>query len=245
MADALWRGSAPSSIATSSSTASRTRSSASCRPASSSREDARFWKPLVFTPEQRTRSYHWLGAVGRLKAGVSLEQARQEMRAVSASLAELQPPFKKTWSVAVDPFDQTLVGDSLRTSIYVAFGAVVMVLLIAAANIANLLLAKGVSAEQGDGRSGGARGQPRPARRADADREPGPLSPRRRGGRGARLPAHRGSGPAPGPVAAADRERRPRSPGAWFRRRRRRGRLPRRRPCCRPCRTRPAGCRRH
>ena len=99
----------------------------------------------MFTPEQRTRSYHWLGAVGRLKAGVSLEQAQQEMRAVSASLTELQPPFKKTWSVAVDPFDQTLVGDSLRTSIYVAFGAVVMVLLIAAANIANLLLAKGVT----------------------------------------------------------------------------------------------------
>ena len=109
------------------------------------REDTGFWKPLVFTPEQRTRSYHWLGAVGRRKAGVSLEQAQQEMRAVSASLTELQPPFKKTWSVTVEPFDQTLVGDSLRTSIYVAFGAVVMVLLIAAANIANLLLAKGVS----------------------------------------------------------------------------------------------------
>jgi predicted permease len=109
------------------------------------REDARFWKPLVFTPEQRTRSYHWLGAVGRLKAGISLEQAQQEMRAVSASLTELQPPFKKTWSVAVEPFDQTLVGDSLRRSIYVAFGAVVMVLLIACANIANLLLAKGVT----------------------------------------------------------------------------------------------------
>ena len=109
------------------------------------REDAKFWKPLVFTAEQRTRSYHWLGAVGRLKAGVSLEQAQHEMRAVSASLVELQPPFKKTWSVTVDPFAQTLVGDNLRTSIYVAFGAVVMVLLIAAANIANLLLAKGVT----------------------------------------------------------------------------------------------------
>ena len=109
------------------------------------REDARFWKPLMFTPEQRTRSYHWLGAVGRLKAGVSLEQAQQEMRAVGASLTEVQPPFKKTWSVAVEPFDRTLVGDSLRRSIYVAFGAVVMVLLIASANIANLLLAKGVT----------------------------------------------------------------------------------------------------
>ena len=109
------------------------------------REETGFWKPLVFTPEQRTRSYHWLGAVGRLKANVSLQQAQEEMRGVSASLTELQPPFKKTWSVALDPFDQTLVGDSLRRSIYVAFGAVVMVLLIACANIANLLLAKGVT----------------------------------------------------------------------------------------------------
>ena len=109
------------------------------------REETGFWKPLVFTPEQRTRSYHWLGAIGRLKANVSLQQAQEEMRGVSASLTELQPPFKKTWSVALDPFDQTLVGDSLRRSIYVAFGAVVMVLLIACANIANLLLAKGVT----------------------------------------------------------------------------------------------------
>ncbi len=109
------------------------------------REETGFWKPLVFAPDQRTRSYHWLGAVGRLKGSVSLEQAREEMRAVSASLVELQPPFKKTWGVAVDPFDRTLVGDNLRRTIYVAFGAVVMVLLIAAANIANLLLAKGVT----------------------------------------------------------------------------------------------------
>ena len=109
------------------------------------REETGFWKPLVFTTEQRTRSYHWLGAVGRLKADVTLEQARQEMRSVSSSLIELQPPFKKTWSIAVDPFDRTLVGDNLRATIYVAFGAVVMVLLIAAANIANLLLAKGVT----------------------------------------------------------------------------------------------------
>jgi putative ABC transport system permease protein len=109
------------------------------------REDAGFWKPLQFTPEQRTRSYHWLGAVGRLEAGVTLEQAQKEMRAVSASLAELQPEWKKSWSVTVEPFDLALVGDSLRASIYVAFGAVVMVLLIAAANIANLLLSKGVT----------------------------------------------------------------------------------------------------
>ncbi|MEP6916436.1 MAG: ADOP family duplicated permease, partial [Acidobacteriota bacterium] len=107
--------------------------------------DAAFWKPLMFTPEQRNRSYHWIGAVGRLKAGVSLEQAQKEMHALSASLSELQPTFKRYWNVTVEPIDVQLVGASLRTSLYVAFGAVLMVLLIACANIANLLLAKGVT----------------------------------------------------------------------------------------------------
>jgi putative ABC transport system permease protein len=109
------------------------------------REDAKFWKPLVFAPEQRTRDYHWLGAIGRLKPGVSVTQAQDEMRAVSASLVTVQPAFKKEWSVTVDPFDRDLVADTLRQSIVVAFGAVILVLLIASANIANLLLAKGVT----------------------------------------------------------------------------------------------------
>jgi predicted permease len=112
------------------------------------REVAGFWKPIVFAPDQQTRGYHWLGAVGRLRSGVTLDQAREEMRGVSESLATLQPAFKQNWRVAIEPFDQGLVSGNLRQSILVAFGAVVMVLLIAAANIANLLLAKGVARRQ-------------------------------------------------------------------------------------------------
>jgi predicted permease len=112
------------------------------------REEAEFWKPLVFAPDQMTRSYHWLGAVGRLRRGISLTQARDEMLAVSEGMSALQPVWKKHWRVALDPIDQDLVSASLRQSILVAFGAVFMVLLIAAANIANLLLAKGVSRRQ-------------------------------------------------------------------------------------------------
>jgi predicted permease len=112
------------------------------------REEARFYKPLVFAPDQMTRDYHWLGAVGRLRRGVSVDQASKELEAVSASLASLQPVWKRKWRAAADPFDQGLVDDSLRQSIIVAFGAVLMVLLIASANIANLLLAKGVTRRQ-------------------------------------------------------------------------------------------------
>jgi putative ABC transport system permease protein len=109
------------------------------------RDEARLWKPLVFRPEQMNRGFHWLRAVGRLKAEVSLEQARQEMASIDKRLSELSPTWKREWGVAVEPYDERLVGDSLRQSIYVALGAVTLVLLIACANVANLLLAKGAA----------------------------------------------------------------------------------------------------
>ena len=114
-------------------------------PGSFDREESAFWKPIAFAPEQRTRDYHWFGAVGRLRPGVTVNQARDEMRAISKSLSSVQPAFKRDWSSTVDPFDQGLVDDNLQQSIFVAFGAVFLVLLIASANIANLLLAKGVT----------------------------------------------------------------------------------------------------
>jgi putative ABC transport system permease protein len=98
----------------------------------------------VFAPDQMTRDYHWFSALGRLREGVSLDQAQAEMRAVSASLSSVQPAWKRQWSVAIDSFADSLVDTSVRRSITVAFGAVVLVLLLAAANIANLLLARGV-----------------------------------------------------------------------------------------------------
>jgi predicted permease len=107
------------------------------------RGEAVFWKPLIFAPDQVNRRQHWLTPVGRLRAGVSLEQARAKMTLLRASLNEVI--FQKDWGFAVDPFAQMLVGDTLRRSIYLAFGAVLTVLLIACANVANLLLAKGAT----------------------------------------------------------------------------------------------------
>ncbi len=109
------------------------------------RDSASFWMPMIFTPEERTRGSHWLRVVGRLNEGVSLAEAREEMRSIDESLTELSPTWKQNWGVLVEPFDERLVGDSLRQSIVVAFGAVALVLLLACANVANLLLAKGAN----------------------------------------------------------------------------------------------------
>src|SRR5690606_17300233 len=99
------------------------------------RADASFYKPLVYRPDQLNRGFHWLTAVGRLKPGVTLEQAQEEMTLIDASLTEFAPGWKKDWGVAVDPFDFRLVGDEFKRSIQVAFGAVALVLLIACANV--------------------------------------------------------------------------------------------------------------
>ncbi len=89
------------------------------------------------------RSQHWLNPIGRLRPGVTLEQARAKMNRLRTSLNDVI--FQKDWGFTVDPFAQMLVGDTLRRSIYLAFGAVLMVLLIACANVANLALAKGTT----------------------------------------------------------------------------------------------------
>jgi predicted permease len=107
------------------------------------RDEARFWKPLIFAPVQLNRGHHWLHVVGRLRSDVSIEQARARMSMLRASLGGVIP--QKELGFAVDPFAQMLVGDTLRRSIYLAFGAVLLVLLIACANVANLLLAKGAA----------------------------------------------------------------------------------------------------
>ena len=73
---------------------------------------------------------------------MTLAQAQADILSVRARIAELIPPWKRDWSIKVEPFDQLLVDDTLRQSIYLALGAVVLVLLIACANITNLLLAR-------------------------------------------------------------------------------------------------------
>ncbi len=111
-------------------------------------EPASFWKLNAFTETELAASMHWLNPVGRLKPGVTIAHAQDDMTAVRAQIANLIPQWKKDWGVRVEPFDRQLVGDRLRQSIIVALGAVVLVLLIACATITNLLLAQGAKRQK-------------------------------------------------------------------------------------------------
>ncbi|HLK63594.1 MAG TPA: ABC transporter permease [Bryobacteraceae bacterium] len=99
------------------------------------------WIPLVFPPNP-ARDYHYLTAVARLKRGVTVEQAQAEMSAIAAHIAELYPAIKKGWGATVDRYVDHVVGTQTRLSLMVLMWAVVAVLLIGCANLANLLMAR-------------------------------------------------------------------------------------------------------
>jgi predicted permease len=100
------------------------------------------WIPLALTDEQRAaRGNHNLEGVARLKAGVDLAQARAEMDAISERLARTFPQSDERWGAVVRPMREAIVGDS-RTMLLMLLGAVGLVLLVACANVGNLLFAR-------------------------------------------------------------------------------------------------------
>ena len=105
---------------------------------------AELWRPLALTAEQIAggRTSEWLTLTARLKPGVTLEQARGEMRTLAEQLKRQYPEqFPPDWSLAVASLREKGTG-KVRAALYVVFGAVGFVLLIACANVANLLLAR-------------------------------------------------------------------------------------------------------
>ena len=105
-------------------------------------EDTDVWVPLSFESNlMKVRRFHFLRAIGRLKPGITLQQAQTDLDAVSIGLEKLYPESNTTWRLRLVPITEELLGD-LRTGLYVLLGAVALVLLIACANVANLLLAR-------------------------------------------------------------------------------------------------------
>lgn len=107
-----------------------------------------FWLPRQFGEEDRSvrRSHQWR-VIGRLRRDATRERAQAELDAVAANLAEEYPEYMEGWGVSVLPFRADLVG-SVRPLLLVLLGVVVVVLLIACANLANLLLARAMARER-------------------------------------------------------------------------------------------------
>src|SRR5438477_7142387 len=103
--------------------------------------DADVWLPMAFEPwELENRGGHNYQAIGRLKPGVTLAAARAEMKGITERLSQ-QFELSRGWSVTMLPLQEQLVRGSERP-LYVLFGAVGFVLLIACSNVANLMLAR-------------------------------------------------------------------------------------------------------
>ena len=100
----------------------------------------------VFTPGRgpQYRQMHYLRVVARLRPGASLQQADADMAVVGANIARISPQTNKGWGVTVQPLRDALIGGDVRTTSAVLACVVGLILLMACANIANLLLARGI-----------------------------------------------------------------------------------------------------
>ena len=106
---------------------------------------AQMWKPMAWTDRERAiRDNRNYGVIARLNDGVTLKQVQAELDAISNRLAQDFPSDDKGWGAIAIPMRDDLVSD-VRPALLILLGAVALVLLIACANVANLMLARALS----------------------------------------------------------------------------------------------------
>jgi putative ABC transport system permease protein len=103
--------------------------------------DVDLWVPMQLTPESGPRSSHGVTLIGRLRPGVTVGAAQQEMTSIAAQLEREYPRDNNARGVRLEPLEETLLGP-VRPALRILLGAVALVLLVACVNVANLMLAR-------------------------------------------------------------------------------------------------------